>query len=295
MKKIIYITLLLVLVFSCKKDEVSEVYTTDLELVVTNQFNVPVAGANVFLFDNAADYEVMKNGNQGLSLANKATNTDGKVVFAGLDESIKYYFHVISGENTNQQTDFTLKENLTKGAVTTAVIVLESTDSYLIFSTNQSNANNLPIDIFVDGVKQSSVNNSGTDNAIQVSVEDGIRTYKAIGVGGCYWEGEIDVAIGESKSVVLESCNTGSVVFYSSAAVDSRVGITITLSQTDEIGTITAKSDIIPDCTNPAEGIVVTRPVGTYLYRAVSGDCLWTGTVTISANGCGKVEIAECE
>ena len=132
-KRLVYIVVLLSIVFSCKKDEISEVFTTDLELVVTNQFFLPYANTDVYLYDDYDDFKKETEGETVPYLLTKKTNSEGKVIFDGLDATKKYYFLVKSGDKTNENTSYTLKDNLIKGAVTTAIIILESTESYITF------------------------------------------------------------------------------------------------------------------------------------------------------------------
>ena len=82
-------------------------------------------------------------------------------------------------------------------------------------------------------------------------------------------------------------------MFYKTGSED----ITVTLSQTDEIGTITKAMEAgeIPTCENPSRGILVDRPAGTYNYKAVSATCYWSGSVTIGSGGCETVKFEDCK
>lgn len=303
MKKILYITLLLALFISCKKDTDPEVFTTDLELVVTNQFGVPYQNARVFLYDNKTEFDKAASGTeQAIFVSYTDTDADGKAKFDNLDESIKYYFLAQYGNNTNQNTDFTLKNALIKGSVTTAVIELASTDSYLAFWTRD--ANNGKINVSISNREVGSISSTRTTqpslgdtlNSLLVQVSTIPVSYYAVGENGCYWEGTETVETGRLKHVELKSCNTGSIVFFSKD-LSNKDEITVTLSQTDVVGTIKNATAVnkTPTCADPEEGLVVKRPAGTYIYKAVSNSCVWTGTITLNSGSCASpVELSDC-
>ncbi len=108
---------------------------------------------------------------------------------------------------------------------------------------------------------------------------------------GQTWSGNVTVATGQCQRVELTATTppaaTGNAVFW--ARTNLGCG-TITINVDNQSRTLTSFSSLEPNC--GAAGFAnFNLPVGSFNYTATCPGQNWSGTVTITANGCAKVEL----
>lgn len=94
-----------------------------------------------------------------------------------------------------------------------------------------------------------------------------------------------------SMNGCTEEENEGSAVFWEQEG--NGLGITTVTMETGESGTISEDKASAPDCSTSG-CYTFTAPVGSYDYTAIDtyNGIQWSGTVTITPNGCYKKQLA---
>jgi hypothetical protein len=143
---------------SCKSSTDIIYEPTELTLTILNDLGVPQKDAQVRIFDNEQELDDFRiRGILTQDQPARLTDANGQLVYAELDEKLKYYFFVtyrdrtrfLDLENFNRQ--YILPGFLKRGAKTTATIQLEKSDNVVVFYSLPFNQTQLPAALYLDG------------------------------------------------------------------------------------------------------------------------------------------------
>ena len=313
MKKIVfYCTALLATVLvSCKVDVDNSVKVNKIEFSIKTDDNGAIANtAKVFIYDSEAAYQndYAKEDTIGASAINKGVATSGKFN-TELTSNKPYWVRVIyfqksaevlnAGKTVMYSNDelgvqfgpFESKNFENNNLTTKASITLTKAYCYLLVAAKDIATVEVS-DLFTKFDKQ--------DRQYMVFVvpKGNISIYYK-SMAGC--NKVVNKKITGDKRVVvdvLESCVTGTLVFYNKASDFTDIKVILS-TPSDTIGTLEA-TDLsytntnVCDLSSSRSLIKVSREIGTYKYVATSksGNREIEGTVSITnANECKPVEI----
>jgi hypothetical protein len=140
----------------------------------------------------------------------------------------------------------------------------------------------------------------GNANALNFVVPPGTYSYYAKGPKNCLWTGSVKVSPGSFTPIQLNTCNTGQITFYTTQpnVTPGTYPISIVLDNLDNAGSITNPSSTAYTCGSPLDpnALNVYRDPNTYTYVAQTADlrCTWTGTFTLTPNGCVQIPLPLC-
>jgi hypothetical protein len=272
------------LFWSCSNEvpeEVAKPVTLNLTIIDGTNNDAVVAGADVYLFDNAGSFDQSSAQNKGIGFIDNAkTDNEGKVIL-NVEQDKNYYVFVQSISNgivlTNEESNI---GNLPKNLSVSLKIRLKATNGTFQFYSLDPSVSSDNINVSVIGislptrkridVSQSVVSiPSGVVNEDTLVARYGTYKYQAQNAKGCVWTDIITIKRGEFKAIELKSCERGSVEFDISNTSASSLNISI-------------------DGINLGNLISVKRfdlDFGTHTYYISGGtgttQCVWTNTFTI--------------
>lgn len=308
-------SLLIVFIAACSTKYNEVVPDTVLQVSVINEgTNHPIAGATIYLYEDSVAFQktITSVGDPTGFTNSFITNDSGKVVIPKLKNNIQYYVYAYFKDNTilngtyitldNSAKQFVLKNNLTIGSVTTITIPVRPADGFVVIWTPNSNTNALPIDAFIESNPVGTLTQGHSSPApfqpgsVTARARSGKVTLEGKSGTGCFWINQVTVNPGGYAYYDLQDCTVGTLAFYTDNLNSSVLPIQITLNANDAIGGIsTVVSSVPTDCTAP-NLLKAIRVPGNYTYEAIStsGNCIWTGTITLTAGGCNLIYLNKC-
>jgi len=294
---------------SCKKE--SEVFPDDVTITfkVYDDRDSLISGAKISIYDSYQSYlSGVASQNVGFSV-DSAISSPGGATFllkAQTDYWILTTYHdltrvlKLSNVSISSQLD-----KLEKSSVIHAKIKIAPSGANISFWSDGTNT--VPIKVIFNSLTDSLVSAisvaplvPGNPGALNFSVPAGTYSYYAKGPKNCLWTGSVKVANGGFKAIQLTTCNTGQITFYTtqSTTVPNTYPITVVLDNLDNAGQITTPSASAYTCGSPLDpnALNIYRDPNTYTYVAHTADqrCIWTGTFTLSANGCVNIQLPLC-
>jgi hypothetical protein len=305
----IYLLLILVLSNSCKKE--SDVFPDDVSITfkVYDDNDSLVTGAKISIYDNFQSYlNGVASQNTGFSIDSGISQAAGTTfnlkaqtdywVYVSFDDPVRLL--KMSNANISSQLDKFLKSE-----VINARIKIAPSNANISFWSDLSNQ--VPITVIFNSITNTLSNTMasapagpGNPNALTFSVQPGTYSYYAKGPKNCLWTGQVKIANGAFKAIQLPTCNTGQITFYTTqaATIPNTFPIKIVLDNLDNAGLISTPSSSAYTCGSALDpnALNVYRDPNTYTYVAQTADqrCTWTGTFTLSANGCMSIALPLC-
>jgi len=295
-----------------------------VEVVDTNDkplnFSVPV-----YLFNRLNAYAAASAYYTGAGSILMDTTVNSECVFKGIPTASSYFVYAhyknyagfqggyyIDYDNSDNFTIDSAALNINPAVNTTpqisAKVIMKPANGLVSFWT-PSNADVLPIQVFVDnnlfgtidtsfGSKTPSYTYHGVLNGL---VRKGQHSYYASSnnCSGCVWGvAPLEIKGGESFTIELPACTTGTVIFWTDASNGSARPIDIIRSDSNiVVATITNATSASPEFfATTAKAVDLPN---TYYYTAKSRtnkNCIWTGSYTITAGQCTtpSVYISTC-
>jgi len=308
--KALSISILLGVLLACESSTDIIFQPTELTLTVLDDRGLIVKGAQVLLFTSEQDFHAFKFDGDLTNRTPFLTDDRGQVLFTDLDEKLSYFFFATYRDRSrfvdleNYNRSFAYPGFLIKGSKTFATIQLERSDNLVVFYSLTQNANQLPLDIFLDGdsvgrITQildqppTSPNVSGT---LSFRLRDGKTNWYGKSRLGCLWSGQFELGSDDNFTLQeLVPCESGAITFWTeSGNLDGVLPIAVTLNDKDIFGNLTAEGNAVSTCfTNGLSG---SREVGSYTYVATSanGQCTWTGSLTVVKGECSIIKLEKC-
>jgi hypothetical protein len=301
--------LLTVITNSCKKE--SDVFPDDVTITfkVYDDQDSLITGAKISIYDN---YQAYQNGvasqNMGFSVDSALSSATGSTFI--LKPKTDYWILVtyndasrlvkLSNVNISAQLD-----QLDKSTVISAIIRIAPSNGNVSFWTDASNP--LPITVIFNSTTSTlsttmsgAPTSPGNTNALNFSLQPGTYSYYAKGPRNCLWTGSVKITNGGFQVVRFNTCTTGQITFYTtqSTATPGTYPITVVLDNLDNAGQISnpVASPYICGSASDPNALNVYRDPNTYTYVAQTADqrCTWTGSFTLTANGCISVALPIC-
>jgi hypothetical protein len=286
---------------NCKKTEVLPDGVV-ITLNVFNEINEPIDGAKIYLFNNEADYTTSLEKRIPLNALDSSSTANGKVDLA-IDTKNTFYLLIFYKDIARKLflSNIGYKNiisNIPKGLSASVNVILTPIDGNVVFWSNNLNA--FPIKLILDKDSVTITNSRSTvpdindlENAIFFNKNKGTYKYYAKNNVGCVWTGQIKLD-NNLKSIELETCNVGNVVFYTSLANSKHNSIKVVLNKTDTLGNIGIyQEDYACGSTNDN----FSRPAGKYVYTALSSDnkCFWSDTFSLKSGDCKAIKLDICK
>jgi len=302
-----------------------------VEVVDTNNkplnFSVPV-----YLFNSLSAYNAASANDTGTGAILMDTTIKSECIFTGIPTTSTYYVYshyknysgfqggyYITYDNSDNFTIDSAALNINPAINTTpqisAKIIMKPADGLVSFWT-PSNTDVLPIQVFVDNNLFGTINTTfeaqpfyTVPGVLNGLLKKGKHSYYATSnnCSGCLWEAPpIEIKGGESFTIALPACTTGTVVFWTDASNSSALPIDI-IRPSDKsviatITNITANFNLnnINSDDFPPNAKFVDNPTDTVYFKAQSRtdtNCVWEGkgdTYSISSGQCSYVKILPC-
>lgn len=311
--KILTAFLLALAACSTKYDEVAP--DTILKVSVINEStSLPLKDATVYIYDDSTLFKqtITSVDEPTGFITSSVTNDTGNVVIPKLKPGVQYFvyayyqdFTIVDGtyitlDNSAQQ--FVLKNELVRGSITKTTIPVRASDGFVVFWTKASNAVSLPINTFI---ANSSVGAITQGNAAPIPFQPGnvtararagITSVEGKSITGCLWVNQVNVVAGGILNYGLSDCDVGTVAFYTDNLNAGVLPIQLTLNANDPIGNISAVVASTPVDCSAANLATAVRIPGNYTYQATSnsGNCVWSGTFTLTSGACTLIYLTQC-
>jgi len=312
----IFVAIVLALI-ACKKEENNFNVNPIINITVVDEQGTTVSGATISVYENDIDYAtaILTRNFSASRFTSAISDANGKAnvqLIAGKEfyilvttfDNVRFLNlsnislgGYISGNDLKQRQTLFLRVSVTPD------------DGNIIFYTTATNK--LPIIINLSNTISSNATQHTltgvygfTDvptvknlNTVSLYRDQGTYRYFAKSADGCIWVDTLTVIKGEIKLVNLSKCESGTISFYSSAVNDTLMPISVRINTVDSIGSI-SNSLAAYTCANlNNSALTVVRYKGLYNYfiKSRSGRCVWTGTVSLTADACVVVPIEVCE
>jgi len=293
----IYLVIFTFILFACKSSTV-EPSAPQLTLTIYYDSTTAAVGAVVYLFSDQASYEGAITGSEIASTTQPlTTNANGQVTFTQLSPQ-NYWVYVSYQQNgqtgmayNNTKTTFSLKNPLTSGSLTQAVIYLKQSPYYI--TIQPPNTSTYPLNVTVGTNTFTIASYSSTP--IYVNVNPGVQQYQAL--GGAKWSSSFTISTsqsGDTLSNILTKPSNGLIVFWINTKPVEPIFVSITkaadsLATAEQVGSISAPLGSTP--TNSAyttNTAYLYTDYSTYKYKAAmittGGDStVYTGTVVLDS------------
>jgi hypothetical protein len=307
--------LLITLIAGCSTKYNEVVPDTVLKVSVINEnTNQPVSGATVYLYDDSVAFKKTTSSiaDPDGFIASFITNDTGRIVIPKLKSNVQYYVYAYYKDNTivngtyitldNSAKQFFLKNDLTIGSVTSITIPIRPADGFVVIWTQNSNSSALPINTFLESSSVGTITQGNSAPApfqpgsVTARARTGNITIEGKSATGCFWINQVKVNPGGFVYYNLQDCTVGSMGFYTDNVNSSVLPIQITLNANDAIGSVSSVVSSVPADCSSANVVSALRVPGNYTYQAVStsGNCVWSGTITVTTGGCNLIYLNKC-
>jgi hypothetical protein len=306
-KAALFFSLLFISFFinSCKKE--SNFFPDDVTIIfkVYDDRDSLVSGAKISVYDS---YQAYQSGvlaqNIGFSIDSSISNPGGSkfTLKAKTDYWIlATYNDPVRSLKLSNVTISSQLDQQDKGTEINAKIKIVPSNANISFWTDGTNQ--VPITVYfnsltanISGTLTFAPTAPGNPNAVNFNVLPGTYSYYAKGQRNCLWTGSVKVANGSFSAVKLNTCNTGQITFFNTNTVApaGTFPISVVLDNLDNAGQITTATPaytcgmaLDPNALN------IYRDPNTYTYVAQTADksSTWTGTFTLTANGCVNIQL----
>lgn len=277
-----------------------------------------VTGARISVYGTDVDYaNAVQTKNYAVNrLITGTSDNDGKVSLS-FSAAAEYYVLVSYFDNTRflnlsniTSGGYLDGRDLSKGQVLSLSVTIVPDDGNIIFYT--TNSNKLPIEISVSPFATTNATNytlagiytlgsspkPQNPNTVSVYESPGTYKYYAKSTDGCVWSDTISVQKGEIRLVNLSKCESATLSFYTIAANDSLLPLSVVVNNRDTIGFVNA-SRLAYNCVDVDKTNVLIAAVSsgfyTYVVQSKSGRCVWTGSETLVTDDCVVIPISVCE
>lgn len=295
--------------WGCKPKETVPPSLTTIKfelMAIANDTFMP-SGAKIYLFTTQADYAASYAALKPINALDSTVSAEGKAT-VNVDPTKNYYLMVMYKDENRKFTfiNDTIYSNvisdLPRNTDITVRVPLFATDGLLAFWTSSPSA--LPITIQLNGQEYvlDRVNTNPNLNVLNpdillVNRRAGVYKFYAKTDKGCVWTGE--AVLGRSRVISIEygPCKVGKLIFWTTNVNVSRLPITVVLNNDDTIGSV---NNTTPNYTcggSEANTLSLYKEVGSYTYLATSADnqCIWTGRIAVSEDGCTNIHLKECK
>ena len=298
---------------SCVSDPVTTALSTEIAVTVQDTFGTPLNAADVYIYDNVDAFNQTISSGTPAGFVSQAQTANGVATLTKLSPSILYYIYAAFKDFTiypgtyitsdNSEENFTLKNKLTIGSLSSVHIVVKPIEGLITFWTAGTNGAVLPIDLFI-GTTQAGTLNTSTSSApapfatgaLTVRARKGNRTFEGKSASGCLWANVINLGSAQSVTYQLETCSVGTIAFYTGSSNAAKLPITLKLNANDALSSLSTAVSSVPSNCSAANIVNAFRVPGTFTYEAisVSGNCVWTGTFILNANQCLLIPLPTC-
>lgn len=274
-----------------------------LNLTVLSDKDTPAAAAEVFLFDNSANYDKSVAQTKAISPTDSYITDGNGNVTVSIEKDKSYYAFIIWKDTqrniilTNESSNI---NNLPKNLKISTTIRLKPNDGTILFYSLANKSSKVPISISISGVsvpiKQSITvlsnaitipSGVGSPGVANFSGRYGTYKYQAQNEDGCVWTDFISISRGELKLVELPSCSVGKVSFLASNLKNDDFPLNLSIDGVS-FGQIS----------NTSTSNIFNLMPGTYTYFAtntnVQKPCVWTSTFVIEADKTTDVLLPIC-
>lgn len=301
--------------------------TLKIQIVDAQNKPVPFAKVGAFREDTYTNYGSEAPYGPFLNLfsaynfagAGKDTGTTDQLGFVTLDslEANKNYLIMAHSRQPgsifsqyfldydNYDGNFILPTALPGSTVLQIRIRIAPANGWVVFWTDASNANGVPI--LVNASKNQFGSITGINTSPQInssgnyitSVRKGYQKfYGSNRATGCAWTIDTNVTAGNFMFVKLGTCDNKIVSFYAADSLASRdvFPIEVTLGQNQVIGSISNGKAGFPTGCSQSDMLNANLSPGQYTYYAKSknGNCYWTGSFTVGTSSCQLIRLTDC-
>ncbi|MDX2197124.1 MAG: hypothetical protein NW207_11980 [Cytophagales bacterium] len=305
---IIYFLALVILIGGCGDNKTPEPRNINLFFNVVDDNNKNVAGAQLYLFNTEADVNASIASMQALNAIDSTqsnSNATGTNAQFAISSDKMYWLYIKYNDNfrkltlTNEGFSNTINK-LPKDLDVTVKIRLSPINGNIAFWSPDVNI--FPITIQFEKQTYNFATSGEPENALSpvgliVNRRAGAFKYYAKNDHGCVWTGTIDLKKGEFKTIQIQKCSVGELVFWSEEINKTFMPITIILNNADTLATLNSYTSGFV-CGNTDNSILKTyREQGSYTYFATAsnGTCIWTGTFDLNTDQCTAVKLDACK
>ena len=295
---------------STNYDEVAP--DTILVITIVNPSGALISGASIYTTTSKQTFNTLvASGGASGGLTPAVTGANGVAsVTIGVDSV--YVYAIYKNESLfpgtyitedNSDGEYTLKNEVSRGSVSSLQITVKPADGFITFWTTSANNTVLPINVFLATTPGGVLNQSASSppglfqlDGLTVRARKGNITIEGKSTSGCLWADQVLLGGGQSVNYQLVDCSVGTVAFYTDNTNSAKLPITLLLNANDVVPNISVAFATTPlDCLS-ANLAKAFRTPGTYTYEAISptGNCVWTGTFTLAPNDCKLISMATC-